>query len=89
MISKIYKSKEKSLTRAGDRKGKKNKSKAALYRHAARLARLRPRVARVVNYKDIDEQQRAVSVSADKGVSGFYPYIFPILTLFDTAHYIR
>ena len=65
MISKIYKSKEKSLTRAGDRKGKKNKSRAALYRHAARLA------------------------SADKGVSGFYPYIFPILTLFDTAHYIR
>jgi hypothetical protein len=56
MISKIYKSKEKSLTRAGDRKGKKNKSKAALYRHAARLARLKPRVARVVNYKEIDEQ---------------------------------
>ena len=56
MISKIYKSKAKSLTRLGDRKGKKNKSRAALYRDAARLARLKPRVARVVNYKDIDEQ---------------------------------
>ena len=56
MISKIYKSKEKSLTRAGDRKGKKNKSKAALYRDAARLSRLKPRIARVVNYKEIDAQ---------------------------------
>jgi len=56
MISKIYKSKEKTLTRAGDRKGKKNKSRAALYRDAARLSRLKPRIARVVNYKDIDEQ---------------------------------
>jgi hypothetical protein len=56
MISKIYKSKAKSLTRLGDRKGKQNKKKAALYREAARMSRIRPRIARVVNYKKNDEQ---------------------------------
>ena len=63
MISKIYKSKAKSLTRLGDRKGKKNKTKAALYRDAARMSRLKPRIARVVNYKDIDYTPEGVFVA--------------------------
>jgi len=56
MISKIYKSKAKTLTRLGDKKGKQNKKKAALYREAARMSRIRPYVARVVNYKKTDKQ---------------------------------
>ena len=56
MISKIYKSNAKSLTRLGDKKGKRNKKKAALYREAARMSKLTPSIKRIVNYKKTDEQ---------------------------------
>jgi len=56
MISKIYKSKAKTLTRLGDKKGKQNKKKAALYREAARMSRLSSTIKRVVNYKKTDKQ---------------------------------
>ena len=52
MISKIYEIGAKyKLTRMGSRKGKPNKEKADAYRDAARMSRIRPRIARVVNYK--------------------------------------
>lgn len=56
MISKIYESKAKSLTRVGDKKGKRNKTKAALYWDAARMSRLRPSIKRIVTYKKTDKQ---------------------------------
>ena len=56
MISKIYKSKAKSLTRLGEKKGKRNKTKAALYREAERMSRLSSTIKRVVNYKKTDKQ---------------------------------
>ena len=55
MISKIYKNPYK-LKQMGRKKGSRFKERADAYRDAARMSRLRPRVARVVNYKDIDEQ---------------------------------
>ena len=55
MISKIYKNPYK-LKEMGRKKGSRFKERADAYRDAARMSRLRPRVARVVNYKDIDEQ---------------------------------
>ena len=55
MISKIYKNPYK-LKEMGRKKGSRFKERADAYRDAARMSRLSPRVARVVNYKDIDEQ---------------------------------
>ena len=56
MISKIYKSKAKSLTRLGEKKGKRDKTKAALYREAARMSKLSSSIKRIVTYKKTDKQ---------------------------------
>ena len=56
MISKIYKTKEKSSTQLGKKKGKRNQTKVALYREAARMSRLSSTIKRVVNYKKTDKQ---------------------------------
>ena len=55
MISKIYKNPYK-LKEMGRKKGSRFKERADAYRDAARMSRIRPYVARIVNYKDIDEQ---------------------------------
>ena len=55
MISKIYKSAYK-LRQAGRIKGTRFKERADAYRDAARMSRLRPYVARIVNYKKTDKQ---------------------------------
>jgi len=55
MISKIYKNAYK-LREVGKQKGKRFKKRADAYRDAARMSRLRPYVARVVNYKKTDKQ---------------------------------
>jgi hypothetical protein len=55
MISKIYESPYK-LKQMGRKKGTKFKERADAYRDAARMSRIRPRIARIVNYKKTDEQ---------------------------------
>ena len=55
MISKIYKNRYK-LRQVGRIKGTRFKERADAYRDAARMSRIRPRVARVVTYKKTDEQ---------------------------------
>ena len=50
MISKIYQNPYK-LTQMGRKKGTKFKERADAYRDAARMSRIKPRIARVVNYK--------------------------------------
>ena len=55
MISKIYKNRYK-LRQVGRIKGTRFKERADAFRDAARMSRIRPYVARIVNYKKNDKQ---------------------------------
>ena len=55
MISKIYKNRYK-LRQVGRIKGTRFKERVDAYRDAARMSRIRPYVARIVNYKKNDKQ---------------------------------
>ena len=51
MISKIYKSKHKSLFEAGKGKGRKRPNRQKVYKEAVYMSRLSPSIKRVVKYK--------------------------------------